>query len=128
MVRVVASMFIMFFAVAWSAFGVILIFLFVPYVWEAIFGPRFAPLGALLALAGMGWLSSRLMRFADRVLNGADHPRTDAALAAADVPTNWKDYNAEIMRNKRWAFYRRTRQFERLAELEAEMKRRHEPG
>ena len=37
-----------------------------------------------------------------------------------DVPKDWHTYNAEIARSKRWAFYRRTRQFERLAEMEAE--------
>jgi hypothetical protein len=47
-----------------------------------------------------------------------------AAEAAADVPAEWTDYTAEIVRNKRWAFYRRTRQFDRLAELEAERRRR----
>ncbi len=119
---------IMFFAVGWSALGVIIIFLFVPWAWEAIFGPALAPLGALLAFAGMIWLSARLMRLADRVLNDTDHrPPSLAparAEAAADTPADWHDYTAEIVRNKRWAFYRRTHQYERLAELEAERRRR----
>ena len=45
------------------------------------------------------------------------------AAAAADVPADWHDYAADIIRNKRWAYYRRTRQFERLAELEADERR-----
>src|SRR5438270_12413932 len=119
---------IMFLAVGWSALGVIIIFLFAPWVWEAIFGPAWAPLGALLALAGMIWLSARLMKLADRLINESDRPSRALAPApaeaAADVPADWKDYTAEIVRNKRWAFYRRTRQFDRLAELEAERRRR----
>jgi hypothetical protein len=123
---------IMFFAVGWSALGVITIFLLVPWAWESIFGPAWAPLGALLALAGMVWLSARLMRLADRVLNDSDyHPRALApapAEVAADVAANWQDYTAEIVRNKRWAFYRRTHQFERLAALEAERRTGRAPA
>jgi hypothetical protein len=119
---------LMFLAVGWSALGVMVVFLFAPAAWEAVFGPRWAPLGALLAMAGMVWLSARMMRLADRILSGPEHrprklaPATATATAdgGPDVPSDWRDYTAEIVRNKRWAFYRRTRQFERLAELEAE--------
>jgi hypothetical protein len=124
MLRIAASMAIMFLAVGWSALGVLIIFLFVPWAWEAIFGPAWAPLGALLALVGMIWLSARLMRFADRVIETSERHAPALAATPADVPSDWKDYTAEIVRNKRWAFYRRTRQFERLAELEASNRRR----
>jgi hypothetical protein len=40
-----------------------------------------------------------------------------------DVPRDWHTYSAEIARSKRWAFYRRTRQFDRLAEMEETMQR-----
>jgi hypothetical protein len=48
--------------------------------------------------------------------------RTAGAAEAVEpeVPATWPEYNAGIARNKRWAFYRRTRQFERLRELEEE--------
>jgi hypothetical protein len=127
MLRIFGSMALMFLAVGWSALGVIVIFLFAPWAWESIFGPAWAPLGAILALVGLVWLSARLMRFADGLINEPEHrPRPLAAApaeATADVSNDWKDYTAEIVRNKRWAFYRRTHQFERLAELEAERRR-----
>jgi hypothetical protein len=127
MLRIFASMAMMFIAVAWSALGVIIVFLFVPWLWEALFGPALAPLGAVLALVVLVWLSARMMRLADRLINEQDHtPRRlapAAAEATADVPAEWTDYTAQIVRNKRWAFYRRTHQFDRLAELEAERKR-----
>lgn len=127
MLRVFASMALMFLAVGWSAVGVIVIFLFAPYVWSSIFGPNWAPLGALAAMAGMIWLSARMMRLADRLLNEPEHRPRELAAAPAevttDVPSDWQDYTAEIVRNKRWAFYRRTRQFDRLAKLEAERPR-----
>ena len=125
--RIFASMGLMVVALACSTLGLLVIFLFVPSLWEALFGSVGAPFGALLALAGLVWCSARIMRLADRLLGEAEHRRPSAApLAPAevDVPTDWPAYTADIVQSKRWAFYRRTRQFDRLAELEGHGKRR----
>ncbi len=124
--RTFASLALMFVALLWSALAVLVIFLIVPGLWEALFGAGGSVAGALLALGGAVWSSGKIMRLADRVLNEPEHRPAGAgrmAPAEADVPTDWQTYNAEIARSKRWAFYRRTRQFERLAELEGQGKR-----
>ena len=125
MLRLLASMALMALAIGGSALAVLAIFLFVPWAWESLFGPTWAPLAALAALGGMMWLSAKVMRLADRMLNesSGQHASRSLAPARADVPAEWHDYAADIIRNKRWAYYRRTRQFERLAELEAEQRR-----
>jgi hypothetical protein len=126
--RTFASLALMFLAVAWSAFAVIAIFVIVPGVWETVLGRSGGVIGALAALGGVVWSSGKLMRWADNILNESDHRASAAAAGAADpaqdvdVPRDWHTYNAEIARSKRWAFYRRTRQFDRLAELERQPK------
>ena len=123
--RTFASIALMFLAVAWSAFAVIAIFVIVPSVWETVLGRSGGVIGALAALGGVVWSSGRLMRWADNILHESDH-RADAGAGAAaeeaEAPQDWHAYNAEIARSKRWAFYRRTRQFDRLAELERQSK------
>lgn len=102
-------------------------FMLVPGIWETLFGPTGAPVAALVALGGVVWSSSRLMRVADRLMNDPEHRQETRRLAPAQeeagTPSDWYEYNAAIMRNKRWAFYRRTRQFDRLAEMGAEDRR-----
>jgi hypothetical protein len=123
--RTLASLGLMFVALGWSAFAVLLVFLIVPGIWEPLLGPTGGVVAALVALVGVIWSSGRLMRWADRLLQEQDgdhgHPAQERVGAGdVDVPRDWHTYNAEIARSKRWAFYRRTRQFERLAEMEAE--------
>jgi hypothetical protein len=112
---------LMFFAVLWSGLAVGIIFLFVPALWEFLFGPTWAPLAAMGALGFMVWLSARMMRLADRLISDQDHSRPAAGElepAKQEVAADWHTHTADIVRNKRWAFYRRTRQFDRLADLE----------
>jgi hypothetical protein len=123
--RTFASLGLMFVALGWSAFAVLLVFLIVPGMSEPLLGPTGGVVAALVALVGVVWSSGRLMRWADRLLQeqDGDHGRPAQERVGAgdvDVPRDWHTYNAEIARSKRWAFYRRTRQFERLAEMEAE--------
>jgi hypothetical protein len=121
--RIAASMGLMFFAVLWSGLAVGIIFLFVPALWEFLFGPTWAPLAALVALGLMVWLSAKMMRLSDRLISSQDHSRPmpgELEPAKQEVATDWHTYTADIVRSKRWAFYRRTRQFDRLADLEDE--------
>jgi hypothetical protein len=122
--RIAGALGLMFGAVAWAALSMVIIFLIVPGLWEAVFGSRGAPFAAIAAFGLMVWISSRMMRLADRLLGEPEY-RPPGALAplplrtdAGDAPADWRDYTAEIVNQKRWAFYRRTRQFDRLAELE----------
>ena len=123
--RTFASLGLMFLAVAWSVFAVVAIFVIVPGLWEVLLGRSGGVIGALAALAGVVWSSGKLMRWADNILHESDHSAGAAPAAKTedvDVPRDWHTYNADIARSKRWAFYRRTRQFDRLAELERETK------
>jgi hypothetical protein len=125
--RTFVSLGLMFVALGWSAVAVLVIFMIVPGLWENVFGRGGAVVGALLALSVAVWSSGKIMRLADRVLHSGEHyvaPAGTVAPAEADVPADWHTYNAEIARSKRWAFYRRTRQFDRLADLEAQNKGR----
>ena len=129
--RTFASLGLIVFALAWSALAFVFVFMIAPGLWEALLGRSWAVLGAVLAMAFAVWTSSRLMRLADRILHDEDHSAASRAReraerlrpAEADLPQDWHTFNAEVARSKRWAFYRRTRQFDRLAELEAETRR-----
>ena len=122
MVRTVASMGMVLVALAWPAVALILVFMIVPAVWESLFGPTHAAYAAIVSLVLVIWGSVKMTNWSDRI-NGMAESRRAAGAAVRvepDVPANWPEYNAAIARNKRWAFYRRTHQYDRLRELEAE--------
>lgn len=120
--RVLLSLGVMFAAVALSALGVLLVFLIVPNLWEMLFGPTGSVFAALVALAGLIWCSFQMVAFGDRLIGQRDSHRTPEPRKGhePDQPTSWPEHTAAIVENKRWAFYRRTGQFDRLAALEAE--------
>ena len=106
-------------ALVWPAIALIFVFLIVPALWELLFGPSGAAYGAIGALVLVVWGSVKFNGWADRLSGLADGSRGAApSKIEPDVPANWPEYNAAIARNKRWAFYRRTRQYDRLRELE----------
>ena len=60
-----------------------------------------------------------LLKYADNLLIAPDDP--NAPVAPRDEYTHdWREYSDQIGRYKRWAYYRRTRQFDKLAALEQE--------
>ena len=122
MVRTVASMGMVLVALAWPAVSLILVFMVVPAIWESMFGPAHAAYAAIVSLVLVIWGSVKMTNWSDR-LNGMTESRRAAGAAVQvdpDVTANWPEYNAAIARNKRWAFYRRTHQYDRLRELDAE--------
>jgi hypothetical protein len=123
--RILLSIGMMFGGMAFAAFAVIIIFLIVPSLWEGIFGPTGGAIAALAALGGAIWCAGKIMGFGDRLIGARERDKVDNQLDEIEPSTagNWPEYNASIVRNKRWAFYRRTRQFDRLAELENEGRR-----
>ncbi len=127
--RIGLSIGLIFGSVAFCALSVIVIFLIVPAMWEALFGPGGAAFGAMGAVVLMMWGATKVMAVADRISGMVDAKRVEAAMASAksETPADWQAYNAGIARNKRWAFYRRTRQFDRLRELDLEMRAEREP-
>ena len=120
--RIALSMGLSLAALVWPAVALIFVFLIVPAVWELLFGPSGAAYGAIGALVLVVWGSMKMTNVADR-LSGMGESRRSGKTATVEVEASpdWPEYNAAIARNKRWAFYRRTRQFERLRELDEEM-------
>ena len=78
---------------------------------------RFGPaLGAFLICVQAARM---LLKYADNLLIAPDDP--NAPVAPRDEYTHdWREYSDQIARYKRWAYYRRTRQFDKLAALEHE--------
>ena len=122
MVRTFASMAMVLVALAWPAVALILVFMVVPAIWESFFGPAHAAYAAIVSLVLVIWGSVKMTNWSDRLNGMAESRRAAGAVVRVepDVPANWPEYNAAIARNKRWAFYRRTHQYDRLRELEAE--------
>jgi hypothetical protein len=124
--RIAVSIGLVFVAIAWSAIAMVVIFLVVPSLWESVFGKTGGALAAMGALALAIWSAGRIMRLADRLMGEGDRsaaPARRLAAAEADVITDWQAYSDDIVRNKRWAFYRRTHQYDRLRELEEQRRR-----
>ena len=122
MVRTFASMAMVLVALAWPAVALILVFMVVPAIWESLFGPAHAAYASIVSLVLVVWGSVKMTNWSDRLNGMAESRRAAGAVVRVepDVPANWPEYNAAIARNKRWAFYRRTHQYDRLRELEAE--------
>jgi hypothetical protein len=120
--RTALSMGISLAALVWPAIALLFVFLIVPALWELLFGPDGAVYGAIGAMVLVVWGTMKFTNWTDR-LNGMADSKSSAAPVKVepDVPANWPEYNAAIARNKRWAFYRRTHQFDRLRELDEEM-------
>lgn len=111
-------------AVAWATLAAVVVYGFGVGLWEQLFGSTGGVIAAGAAFL-LALLAARLIsRQADRLLgveaegaagfagateNGAPRDR------AAD---DWRAERSMLFHNKRWAHYRRTRQFERLEELE----------
>ena len=121
MIRTVASMGMVLFALAWPAVALILVFMVVPAIWESFFGPAGSAYAAIVSFVLVIWASVKMTNWSDRMNGMGESRRAGAAVTVEpDVSANWPEYNAAIARNKRWAFYRRTHQYDRLRELEAE--------
>ena len=101
--------------------AIIIIFLMSPGVLEELLGGRGSVIAALVAFGIAVWIARRVMRWSDRLLSGEDDAQ--ALLDRMAPPPTEEDYvatQAQVARNKRWAYLRRTRQFDKLAALEAE--------
>ncbi len=118
--RIAASMGIALAALAWPALAIIVVFLIVPALWEVLFGPANAAYAAIGALVLVVWASLKMTHLADRLSGMTDGRSSAPAVVEPEPHADWQAYNAAIARNKRWAFYLRTRQFERLKELDEE--------
>jgi len=87
--------------------------------------------GALVAFV-VSIVGARLiLKLADKLLEPYSGPYDRSVYAASPKDTfhyNWQRYADEIVRNRRFAFYMRTRQWDRLAALEVEAARANVAG
>ena len=100
--------------------AIIVIFLMGPGVLDELLGGRGSVIAAFVAFGIAILITRRVMQWSDRLLSGEDDAQ---ALLDRMRPPKDEDYvatQAQVARNKRWAYLRRTRQFDKLAALEAE--------
>ncbi len=100
--------------------AIIVIFLMGPGVLDELLGGRGSVIAAFVAFGIAVLVTRRVMQWSDRLLSGEDDAQ---ALLDRMRPPKDEDYvatQAQVARNKRWAYLRRTRQFDKLAALEAE--------
>jgi hypothetical protein len=71
MVRVLASMVLVFLAIGACSLGVLLIFLIGPPFWRELVGPAWGAPAAIGAYGLVIWMASRLLRLADWMLEGS---------------------------------------------------------
>ena len=119
MVRTLVALAMVFVALLILFGAMIGIFLMGGGVLQEIFGPA-AVLAAFVAFGIAIFVTRRVMQWSDRMLSGEDDAQ---ALLDRMPPPKEEDYvvsQAQVARNKRWAYLRRTRQFDKLAALEAE--------
>jgi hypothetical protein len=68
MIRVLASMVLVFLAIGGCSLGALAIFLIGPPFWREVVGPAWSAPAALASYGVVIWMASRLMRLADWVL------------------------------------------------------------
>ena len=127
MVRTLVALAMVFVALLILFGAMIGIFLMGGGVLQEVFGPA-AVLAAFVAFGIAIFVTRRVMQWSDRLLSGEDDAQ---ALLDRMPPPKEEDYvvsQAQVARNKRWAYLRRTRQFDKLAALEAEESERDKPA
>ena len=120
--RTLSGLSLIFVAFLFLYLSVMAIFIFSPGLFAAFLPGVAAPLGAILTFAGAVLLTRRILRKSDRILFDDETERATRLMAERPPreELDWVAQQAQLARNKRWAYLRRTRQFDLLAKLEAE--------
>ncbi|MDQ3700808.1 MAG: hypothetical protein M3442_07805 [Chloroflexota bacterium] len=119
--RAFASLFITFVAIGWATLATALCFLYSAGLWRDLFGRNGALLAALTAFVFCVIGAKFLLQYADHLLEPYSGPFDERAYRAAPRDTfyaDWQRYANDIVRDRRYAFYARTRQWDKLAALE----------
>ncbi|MBI3972710.1 MAG: hypothetical protein HY332_15650 [Chloroflexi bacterium] len=121
--RAIGSLLLTFAALAWAIASVAICFFYASALWRDLFGRFGAFYGAVFAF-GCCLIGARyLLRLADRLIEPYSGPFDGSAYATSPRDTfyhDWRAYAGQIIRSRRYALYARTRQWDRLAALEAE--------
>ena len=124
MLRTLASLGLTFAAMAWAVIASMVVFFYGSEFWIGRFGRFGAFWGAVLAFVVALIVAKSMQRLADKLLEPLSGPFDSRAYDGAPPETyfrDWRAYAADVVRNRRYAFYARTRQFDKLKELEAEI-------
>jgi hypothetical protein len=124
MLRMLASVGLTFGAMAWAVIASIVVFFYGSDLWIGQFGRFGAFWGAVVAFVVALIVAKSMLRLADKLLEPLSGPFDSRAYESAPTETyfrDWRAYAADVVRNRRYAFYMRTRQFDKLHEVEAEI-------
>lgn len=122
--RTVGSIALTFAALAWAIISVALCFFYGASFWNNAFGRFGAFYGAVFALGLCFWGAKLLLRLADRLIepySGAFDASAYSNSPRDNFHRDWRRYADDIGRRRRYAFYMRTRQWERAAAADAEI-------
>jgi hypothetical protein len=118
--RALASLLFTFLALAWAVVATAVCFFYTAALWRDLFGHEGAFYGAVAAFALCILGARYLLRIADRLIEPFNGPFDERAYRDAPRDTfyaNWQRYSADIVRDRRYAYYVRTRQWDKLAAL-----------
>lgn len=123
--RTVASLALTFGAFAWAIVSAAFCFFYASSYWIDSFGRFGAFYSALLSFALCYFGAKLMLRAADKLIEPYTGPFDASVYGAAPADTfyrDWPRYAADIVRNRRYAFYARTRQWDKVQALEAEQR------
>ena len=124
MLRTLASLGLTFGAMAWALFASTFVFFYASSFWIDALGRFGAFWGAFVSFVLALFIAKLMLRFADKLIEPLSGPFDSSAYDGAPQDTfyrDWSRYAADIVRNRRYAFYMRTRQWDKVAELEKEI-------
>jgi hypothetical protein len=124
MLRTLASLGLTFGAMAWAIVASMLVFFYGSEFWIGRLGRFGAFWGAAAAFVVAVVVARLMLRAADKLLEPLSGPFDARAYEGAPPETyfrDWRSFAADVVRNRRYAFYVRTRQFDKLKALEEEM-------
>ena len=124
MLRTFASLSLTFSAMAFALFASTFVFFYGSSFWIGALGRFGAFWGALASFIATLLIAQAMLRLADKLIEPLSGPFDARAYARAPKDTfhrDWQRYAADIVLNRRYAFFMRTRQWDKAAEVEREM-------
>ena len=124
MLRTLASLGLTFGALAWALFASTFVFFYASSFWIGALGRFGAFWGAVFAFVLALMIAKAMLRLADKLVEPLSGPFDASAYDAAPSETyhrDWQHYAAYVANNRRYAFYMRTRQWDKAAALEKEI-------
>jgi len=118
-VRTFLSIILVFLALAWTILASLLAFMLGAPLWQQWLGEAAGPVGAIISLGlaiSAGFWLVRLADWVGQAVSEVSSPPPPEPEVTA--PQEWRRQTEAMVENKRWAFYRRTHQLDRLRELE----------